>query len=394
MSTGKALYSMSSNGFLRRTVEYLVFWSASILFLSRYFAYGESIERIDVIYTLLFHLSLWFGVGINSFVLIPRFLARGKWLMYFPAFVGLIFLSIWLNQFTFETLSDWLFPGYFFISYYEWVDLFTFVVAYLGITSLIQFSRSWFREADAERKLAEIRKEAGEQEMRSLKAQIQPHFLFNSLNTIYGLIRKSPKQAAEAVLRLSDLLRYTIKQSGEDMVSLSDEIAYIQDYVEFQKMRTDFAEDINFEVEGDADRVRVAPLLFITFVENAFKYGESSVDIRISVESNWIRFTCVNKIHSGMNDDLTVTESVLRETTMPKSGLLDENSSLVKSSPKNRSQGDMGPLAENRDRVVSAKNGTGIENVRKRLALIYPDRHTLEVKQSEDLFEIKMEIKG
>src|SRR5690606_16914194 len=150
----------------------------------------------------------------------------------------------------FETLSDLLFPGYFFISYYEWADLLTFFIAYLGVTSLIQFSRSWFREIEAERKIAEIRKESGEQEMRLLKAQIQPHFLFNSLNTVYGLIRKNPKQAADAVVKLSDLLRYTIRQSGEDFVDLMDEITYLNDYVEFQKMRSDYADQISFQADG------------------------------------------------------------------------------------------------------------------------------------------------
>jgi LytS/YehU family sensor histidine kinase len=344
--------------------------------LSRYFAYGETIERIDIIYTLLFHLSLLIGVGFNSFVLIPRFLARKKWLIYFPALGGLIYTSIWLNQFTFETLSDWLFPGYFFISYYEWIDLFTFIVAYLGITSLVQFSRSWFREADAQRKLAEISKAAGEQEMRSLKAQIQPHFLFNSLNTIYGLIRKSPQQAADAVLRLSDLLRYTIRQSGEDLVSLSDEIAYINDYVEFQKMRSDFAEAIRFEVVGDTDRVQIAPLLFITFVENAFKYGSDEVDIRISVDSNRVRFDCDNKIAlSGDGDTL-------------KSNLLVGNTSS-----RNRRGGDMDSSVDMREKFVSAKNGTGIENARKRLGLTYPDRHTLSVRQDGDLFKVSLELR-
>lgn len=376
MSTGIIHKSFSKCELMTRIAEYLVFWSASILFLSRYFAYGETIERIDIIYTLLFHLSLWVGVGVNSFVLIPRFLARKKWLIYFPALGGLIFISIWLNQFTFETLSDWLFPGFFFISYYDWIDLFTFIVAYLGITSLIQFSRSWFREADAERKIAEIRKEAGEQEMRSLKAQIQPHFLFNSLNTIYGLIRKSPNLAAEAVLRLSDLLRYTIKQYGEDLVSLSDEIAYINDYVEFHKMRSDFAEDIRFEMEGNADGVHVAPLLFITFVENAFKFGDSNVDIRISVDSNRVRFDCENKIAlSGDGDTL-------------KSNLLVENTSS-----RNHRGGDMDSSVDMREKFVSAKNGTGIENARKRLSLIYPDRHTLSVRQVGDLFNVSLELR-
>lgn len=330
----------------RRVFEYVFFWIASILFLASYFAFGNTIERIDVIYTVLFHLSIWFAVGINSFLLIPRFLAKGKWWIYFPALSVLILLSIRLNQFTFDTLSDWLFPGYFFISYYEWDDLLTFFVAYLGGTSLIQFSRSWFREVEAERKIAEIRKESGEQEMRLLKAQIQPHFLFNSLNTVYGLIRKSPKQAADAVVKLSDLLRYTIRQSGEDFVELKDEIAYIHDYVEFQKMRSDYADKIHFQSDGNVEGVRVAPLLFITFVENAFKYGERDFEIRISVVGQTINFTCKNNV------------------------LIDANDAQ---------------RTEN-------KNGTGIENVRKRLALIYPGRHELEIKQNDDRFEVNLEI--
>ena len=212
--------------------------------------------------------------------------------------------------------------------------------------------------------------------MRSLKAQIQPHCLFNSLNTIYGLVRKSPPKAAKAVLRLSDLLRYTIRQSGEDMVSLTDEIAYIDDYVEFQKMRSDYAEDILFEVTGDPEQVHVAPLLFIPFVENAFKYGDRDVDIRISVDSNWVRFECINKIAlSGDGDNL------------------ESNVLVGNSSSGNRREGELDSTVEKREKFVLAKNGTGIENARKRLGLIYPDRHTLNVRQEGDSFKVNLELK-
>ncbi|MDX1591256.1 MAG: histidine kinase [Balneolaceae bacterium] len=325
----------------RHWMEYAVFWTISVWFLASYFSMGENIERIDLIYTLLFHISILFGVSVNSFLLIPRVLAKGKTLIYILLFFLLLEICIQLNQFTFTWLSDIIFPDYYFISYYERLDLFYFMIAYLGITSLIQFSRSWFKESDAKRRLAQIEQEKTRHELQALRSQIQPHFLFNSLNTIYGLIRKQSSKAEDAVLKLSELLRYTIRQSDREEVPLTQEIDYLKDYIGLQKMRMNKPDGVSFSTSGDLDSVTIIPLLLIVFVENGFKYADlesgEPLIFSISVKNQVIRFSMRNKIA----EENAVTD----------------------------------PEGE--------RNGTGILNAKKRLELHYPGRHRLQIDVNE-----------
>lgn len=329
---------------LRKTAEYLAFWAVSFVILAKHFAYGTSIERIDWIYTLLFHLSLWIGVSVNSFLLIPNFLAVKRYATYFTTFIVLVIVTVFLNQLTFTHIADWLFPGYFFISYFEWYDLLVYVVAYLGITSLIQFSRSWFEQTESQRVLAELKKAKVEQDLQSLKAQIQPHFLFNSLNTIYGLVRRKSDQAGDAVLTLSDLLRYTIRHSESTWVKLSDELEYLNQYLNLQRLRMDAPEKVRFSVDladRSTDQIQVPPLLFLPFVENAFKYGDGEIHAELFIENSSLIFRCENPILMGHQ---------------------------VKGT------------------------GTGIEKTRRLLDLMYQSGYTLDIESNPEKFLVTLRI--
>lgn len=329
---------------LRKSAEYLIFWGISMVILANHFAYGSSVERIDWIYTFLFHLSLWIGVSVNSFLLIPTFLASKRYILYGVSFVVLIFATIYLNQLTFNHLADWLFPGYFFISYFEWYDLLVYVLAYLGITSLIQFSRSWFEQTESQRILTELKKAKVEQDLQSLKAQIQPHFLFNSLNTIYGLVRRKSDHAGDAVLTLSDLLRYTIRHAESTWVTLSEELEYVQQYLNLQRLRTDTPEKVNLLVklkDRSADQIQLPPLVFLPFIENAFKYGDGEIRTEIVVEGDMLIFRCENPIVSGHHVSGT---------------------------------------------------GTGIQKTRKLLDLMYRERYMLDLTAGDDIFIVVLKI--
>ncbi len=329
---------------LRKTVEYLAFWGISMVVLAYHFAYGSSVERIDWIYAFLFHLSLWIGVSVNSFVLIPKLLAQKLYFGYIISVPVLILASIYLNQLTFTHIADRLFPGYYFISYFEWYDLLVYVVAYLGITSLVQFSRSWFEQSESQRVLTELKKAKVEQDLQSLKAQIQPHFLFNSLNTIYGLVRRKSDQAGDAVLTLSDLLRYTIRHAESTWVSLSDELEYVQQYLNLQRLRTDSPEKVELTVSlagKSSDQIMVPPLLFLPFVENAIKYGDGEIRAEVFVKNEWLKFHCQNPIVSGHQIHGT---------------------------------------------------GTGIEKTRKLLDLMYQDRYELNLETYPETFLVTLNI--
>lgn len=253
-----------------RTVQYLVFWLISFLFLVNYFTRGYEIALVDVVYTLLFHISLVFVVSVNSFLLIPRYMARGKYLVYGSLVIAPIIAAIGLNIFTFRYLSNWIFPGYYFVSYYTWWELLEFMVIYIGLTSMLEFSKSWFREMEVRRELAEMEQEKIQTELKALRSQVNPHFLFNSLNHIYSLAVKQSKDTAGSVLQLSELLRYAIKNMDMDLVPLKDELEYISTFVEWHKSRTGNGERIRFTCPTVRDDLKIAPLLLIAFVEKSF----------------------------------------------------------------------------------------------------------------------------
>ena len=139
-----------------RYIQYLVFWLVSFLFLVNYFTRGYDIGLIDVVYTFLFHISLIFVVSMNSFVLLPRYLAHGKYIIYSLFLILLLGVSIGINIFTFQYLSDWIFPGYYFVSYYHWWEILEFLIIYVGLTSMLEFSKSWFREMQIRQDMAEL----------------------------------------------------------------------------------------------------------------------------------------------------------------------------------------------------------------------------------------------
>ena len=332
----------------KRSVQYLLFWIVSFVFLVNYFTRGTVIGQIDLIYTILFHISLVFAVTTHSFYMVPQFLAMRRYAFYFTGVCLLIFTSVWLNIFTFRSLSDWLFPGYYFISYLEWWEILEFMVVYVGLTSLLEFSKSWFRELEHEKEMEILQKEKVKTELKALKAQINPHFLFNSLNHIYALASSQSPNTSEAVLQLSDLLRYALKSMKAEKVALRDEIEYLRGYIHLYRNRMHHPERILFELEGDPGDHTIAPLLLVVFVENCFKHGstkqpDETIHIRMDILSEKIIFTTRNTVNTD------------RELPREEEGL-------------------------------------GLENVRKRLQLLYPERHYLTTRLTDNTYNTYLEL--
>ena len=182
-------------------------------------------------------------------------------------------------------------------------------------------------------------------ELSFLRSQINPHFLFNSLHNIYSLMYQNAAGAQEAILSLSDLLRYMLYDASEK-VPLQKEIDYITRYIELQKIRFDHVIHAPMHVTGDTAALPIAPLLLIPFVENAFKHGDFSgdqegVEITIHAGPRSIYFHCVNRKGHGLKD---------------------------------------------------AAGGIGLQNVQRRLALLYPDKHTLKIDDTDNHFTINLEL--
>ena len=257
----------------QRWLQHLAFWALSFYVLTRHFAYEEEIHKVDLIYTLLFHLSLWLAVYLNLLLLIPRLLRSNRIILYlFSVAIELAGASVF-NWLTFQYLADWLFPGYYFISYFEFWDILQYILVYVGLTTLLKLSKGWFQLQRQEKRISRLERQKVEAELKALKAQIDPHFLFNSLNSLYSLALERSGRVPEALLRLSECMRYMLYDCRKNMVSLEKELEYIRNYIELQKLRLETTVSISMKVSGEPEGKQIAPLLFIPFIENAFKHG-------------------------------------------------------------------------------------------------------------------------
>ena len=216
-----------------------------------------------------------------------------------------------------------------------------FMVLFGGIG--IKLTELW---RQAEKRARDIENEHLRTELSFLHMQINPHFLFNSLNTIYGMSLKKSDNAPKAVLKLSQLLRYMIEETGHNTVPLEQEVTYLNNFIELQKMRSGPSLSVTFDVEGDINGANIAPMLLLPFVENAFKYGlnnsmDSPIQISLSVTKERIVFSVINR------------------------------------------------KFENMERHSS---GIGIPNVERRLQLLYPGKHELRIQDTGDTYFVKLNI--
>lgn len=183
-------------------------------------------------------------------------------------------------------------------------------------------------------------------ELDLLKQQLNPHFFFNTLNNLYALSLQRSEQTPESILQLSELMRYVIYKAKEPFVRMEDEVKYLKDYIQLQKIRLKRSLDLQFEEEIEDGTIRIAPLLLIVFVENAFKHGvenaENDAFLRISLKADqrFVRFVCENSYEPA----------------------------------------------------TDAQTGIGLTNLRKRLALLYPGKHRLTTSAANGVFTASLEI--
>jgi hypothetical protein len=235
----------------------------------------------------------------------------------------------------------------------ELSDHFFVFLVVLFLALLIKIRHRWIR-AEEEKLHAEL---------AYLKTQINPHFLFNTLNSIYAMALGKSEQTAGAILRLAAMMRYVLTDTGKEKVSLKQEIAYLIDYIELQKTRFEGTLHIDLNVNGDPGDKQLVPLLLIPFVENAFKYGvnpeePSTITIRIDIRDHELLLLVANKKVAGQPSD--------------------------RSRPS-----DLGAYP-----TASEPGGLGIKNTRERLQLLYPGQHTLEIKDDNKDFTVSLILKG
>ena len=272
-------------------------------------------------------------VYIHNLKILPLFFTKRKWLGLFLFMlniavftgVGLYFLRSALNKF-------------------EWRMVYNMI----GILVLVLFVSSALKVAAASFTRRQQEKEA---ELKLLKAQLNPHFLFNTLNNLYGLSVVKSDKLPNLMLKLSDLLRYSLYETKETYVPLEKEITYLENYMALEKIRLEYTTEIQFETTGNLVSKKIAPMLFIVFVENAFKHlgvskdEKSKVFVSLSEDDNKLVFKCINTIDTI---DLKV------------------------------------------EHIEKGKSGIGLQNAKKRLALMYPEKHQLTMTKTDTSYSIEL----
>ena len=282
----------------------------------------------------------------NYFVLLPRYLKHQKAWKYFLEFVipfvVLVFIRVHLQRFI---MAAFHYDEHYYYHTFFIVQLSFDTLLITVFVGMLRFATEWF-ELEAKRKQMENDKLINE--LKFLKAQINPHFLFNTLNNLYYLAYTQSPNTTEVIEKLSQMMRYMIYDSNYPKVVLSKEIEYMQSYISLERLRLNNEVPIDFVIEGETDNKMITPLIFITFLENAFKHGVSANTANSFVKIN-IKVTGNECIYSVENSKLNSTEQ--RE-----------------------------------------KSGIGLQNVKRRLELSYSGRYELKADDQSDCYFVQLKL--
>ena len=318
-----------------------IFWFAFLLF----FTITEPWEN-GIIYNLsnsliitIFYMAIAY---INLYILIPRFLNQKNFLLYSALLMVVAILLTPIRSLVIylkvqETMSN------------NFQTTFLALFLFGGVTTLFKIVSDWLKHQRVQK---ELETQTMQNELKFLRSQINPHFLFNTLNNLYALTLKKSDKAPEIVIKLSEMMRYMLYECNEKQVLLEKEINYLRNYLDLEQLRQGENVKINFAILGNINGQTVAPMIFIPFIENSFKHGlnkhlkEGFVDIRIKVLEKHLRLEIEN----------SKPEAVPTEFGGKKSG------------------------------------GIGLVNVKRRLNLLYPDQYKLEIKNNPDVYRVELDL--
>lgn len=326
-----------------------VLWISSfVLFLVVFTEDGQP-KTIDYIYSGSFLSTLIVPVLINFYLLIPLFLKKEKYVFYVITFVLNILIFTQFNIWFFDHFIDFVFPDYYFISYHSNITLLTIFSVFLIVTTLIKLSVDWFYFNSFENHELKIRNQQIQTQLSTLRSQINPHFLFNSLNVIYALAIENKTETKDAIVQLSDILRYVIYDSNTKHVALKDEVTLLQNYIEFQQFRHQQTENITFNRTIEDENYPIYPMLLLPLVENSFKYG-----IKGDINNTFIQIDLKQKDNEFTFD-------------------------IVNNFAKNLL-------------VTNEHSGLGLENIQKNLELVYPKSHKFKITKAKDTFRVTLKL--
>lgn len=339
----------------QRISRHILYWTMwTVFYMTVNANYGESKNGyIDWLFVELYIIPLkWVFTYFVIYVMMPKYFFTKKYNQFFLTLIPVALICGTVMRYIDVT---YVYPQYFDIAnkdlsvlslkiIYKTLDL-VYIGSLVAIIKLIQYNKQ------QERIQQQLMKERLSAELQLLKNQLHPHFLFNTLNNLYGMVLTQEKGAADVVIRLSNMMSYMLYECDVPKISLTKEIAHLRNYIELEKIRYKERLDISFEVAGDVEDKQIAPLLLIPFIENAFKHGAAKDDKQTWININiWVQ-----------NDEL----SFKIENSLPNE--IEEN------------------------QTANMQSGIGLQNVRKRLELLYPEKHELTITK-ENSFLVKLDL--
>ncbi len=330
---------------------HILFWILYLLFSAL------NINRLypdEKLFELMYRMSFTMPVDIiaayfTAYFLVPKLLYRKKYLLFGSIFIisaiGLILLQraiLWF--YTYPVLLNSIPRSPFFLM--NWLSNFTNVYTAAAVVIVIKLVKQSFSE---QKRLQSLKKEQVEAELKFLKAQVHPHFLFNTLNNLYALTLDKSEKASEVVLKLSDLLNYMLYECNEPTILLSKEISLIENFLALERIRYGESLLVQLKIEGETAAKKISPMLLLPFVENAFKHGVSKISRNAKVEIK-----------------MEVNGPVLRFTVSNSKPLLVEKDE------------------------TGYTEGIGLNNVKRRLELLYPDDYEFKILEEDEVFNIEL----
>jgi len=334
--------------FIKYKLHHVLFWLLifGIWFMLRYEGYLTPAIAFKI--TLLKVVDLALMVYTTNYVLIPFLLYRKKYTLFIIVFIAMVLTSSITKMYIIGQIAHD--PSTFSLRGNLKARIYDNVIPHFFLVIAGAAIKLMFDQLRLQKKIADLAKENAEAELNFLKSQINPHFLFNSLNSVYFLIDKNNSGARQALHKFSDMLRYQLYEANGEKIPIEKEIDYLQDYVHLQQLRKDENYKVQFNCSTEVKNFSIEPLLLIPFVENAFKH--------ISHKTDGNNFVKLDLVRSNGYFEFTV-----------------ENS---------REKGVY---------TTEQHGGIGMVNVKRRLELLYPDAHQLKVDDGVNTFKINLKLK-
>ncbi|WP_047546791.1 sensor histidine kinase [Psychroserpens sp. Hel_I_66] len=338
---------------LGQVLLHLLFWCGVLFFFTYFFGVNDANYRDTLSFSIFLMPITIATTYVSIYKLIPDYLIKKRYWRFALYTTYTLIISLYL-------LMVSIFFSLIYISNFEYADMnpatkniiFVSTAVYLVVIVVSAFKllklnlKQTAKTKALETKILDAQLRLKEQELNYLKMQIHPHFLFNTLNTMYGLALKKAEQTPDMILKLSNLLDYLLYQTEKPFVLIQEEIEHLEDYIALEKMRFHDTLNVNMSIKLDSKNATIAPMLLLPFIENSFKHGSlKNKTLTIDIELIAVEDT----VHFRINNSNTNQQST--------------------------------------------SHGIGLENIKKRLELLYPESHNLKIKDTSQAFEVELRLK-